>query len=108
MSFADNAARTSPLWDTFDPSAITGATWKVSDSAPVGICTLAAVRAPTGGGTLIFKQASTWVTPPPGSSYDALDGTFTRVFAANEALINVQITEIVKAGSTAGTWEIAL
>lgn len=110
MSFADNAARTSPIWDTIDPSAIVGDSWKVSSSAPSGsgIMTLASVRAPAGGGTLVFKQASRWNAPPPGSSYDAGTATFSRTFAASEALVNVQITEIIKAGSTAGSWEIAL
>jgi hypothetical protein len=107
MPSIDNANQTSPTWDTFDPDQIAdpATSWKPSESLPQAQG-LRGIRAPSGGGTLVFKQATHWTTQPPGSSLSG--GWFTRTFTSLEPLLDVQIVEIRKSGSTAGAWEILL
>lgn len=103
--FASNGARTSPLWSLFDPTAISGATWKVTDSAPEGILTIQGIKCNTsGGGVLKFRTASAWKVAPPGSNQT--DGWHTRTFVEGEAVTGFQITEIDKAGSSGADWEV--
>lgn len=102
-TLGDDATRTAPTWDTFDPSQISGDEYKVADS---GFPVWRGIRAPAAGGTLVFRTASLWTAKIPGGSYDENAKTLTRVFTAYEPLGNVQIIAIVKAGSTAGIWEV--
>jgi hypothetical protein len=102
----DNAALTSPTIDTFDPDQIAGASYKVSAS---GFPVWRFIKAPSSGGphTLKFKCASRWNATIPGGSFDLTTGAITLDFDDGNELRDVQVTEIIKAGSTAGTWIVA-
>lgn len=100
----DNASQTSPTIDTFNPSSITGDSYLVKGS---GFDVWRFIKAPSSGGpyTLKFKCATAWAETIPGGSYSS--GVITLEFLAGEALTDVQVTEIIKTGSTPGTWTVA-
>jgi hypothetical protein len=100
----ENTIAAAPTWDTLDPSQITGSSILARDYSPTDV--FGAIRAPTAAGTytLVFRTGSAWRAALPGTSITA--GVCTKTFAAGEALVGVQITEIIKAGSSAGAWEV--
>lgn len=108
-ALGDDGTKTSPAWDTFDPSEITGASFRL-DIAVHGTVVFRSIAAPNvalGGDApyvLVFKTP-TALTGIPGTSRD-VDGWLTRNFAAGEVLLDTQISEIKKDGSTAGAWEV--
>jgi hypothetical protein len=106
----ESTAQTSPTIDTFDPSAIPTDTWKVNLATGGRWQWIRFLRAPISGGphTIVFRCATPWgAAPIPGGSYDANNGNITLTLANGEAVRDVQITEIVKAGSSAGDWTVA-
>lgn len=106
MAVLEDSTRIPPTWETFDPSAISGDTWKPSAH---GHPMIRYIRSPIADGdyTLKFKAASGWgdVAVPGGSGDGAADSWLIKAFANNEPF-ECQIVEIDKAGSTAGDWEI--
>lgn len=110
----DNAAKTSPGFDTLDPSAISG------DSLALAYDThgFSAIRTIVAPGVALaedalyvlkFKNATPWKNLP-GSSNSMpsdpghADAWLTMNFAPAAGVSDVQITHILKAGSTAGNW----
>jgi hypothetical protein len=106
MALLSGATTISPTIDTFDPSAITGTTYKVRDS---GFTCWGMIKAPPSGGphALVFKCATPWKEAIPGGSFDPVTGYVTLSFPDDAELRDVQVTEIVKAGSAAGVWTVA-
>jgi len=107
----DDAAATSPGFDTLDPSAIVDDTLKISRDTHGFACIryfLAPGTALPGDAlyTLKFRCSTPWRNLP-GSSNTEIDGTgFQSMEFAPGAgpPFPVQIVEIDKAGSTAGDW----
>jgi hypothetical protein len=104
----DLTTSTAPTIDTFDPSAIDGISYKCGAS---GFSIWRFFKAPTSGGpyTLIFRCATWWRQTIPGGSFQSgtNEGWITMTFEAGEEMRDVQVVEILKAGSSAGTWVVA-
>lgn len=111
----DDGARTSPGFDTLDPSQIDGDTLRISQethgfSAIVGIMAPGVALPEDALYVLKFKVASPWRNLPGSSNSSPTDGDgwiemeFSPGAAIGRGYFPVQIIEIDKAGSTAGDW----
>lgn len=109
-ALGDDGSRTSPGFDTLDPSAIDGDTLLISDQVH-GFSCIRTIVAPGTAlvGDALYALKFRVMTPwrgLPGSSNTEADGSgwLTMEFAPGAGIANVQINEIDKAGSTAGEW----
>jgi hypothetical protein len=104
----DLTTSTAPCIDTFNPASIV-------DPALSYVCKTSGfaiwrfIKAPASGGphTLKFRCATRWSAQIPGGSFDASTGWVTMTFEDGDEMRDVQVTEILKAGSSAGVWVVA-
>lgn len=97
----------SPTTSPLDPSQIDGAEWRPADHNYTAI---RYVRAPLSGGphTLKYKTGSGWNdVPVPGGSDGTASYVHTATLEDGQVLGPLQIVAIVKAGSSAGSFEVA-
>lgn len=110
----DNGQKTSPGIDTLDPGEIAGDSLAIT----IDVHGFQAIRTIVAPGvaldddalyTLVFKVATPWKNLPgssnsnPSDPNDA-DAWITMNFAPAAGISDVQITHILKAGSTPGNW----
>lgn len=107
----DNGQKTSPGFDTLDPSLIDGDTLKITIGEH-GFQCIRSILAPADAlpddalYTLKFKVMSPWRNLPGSSNTSPADGTgwLEMQFGPGLGVSSVQINEIDKAGSTGGKW----